>query len=134
MQLWNQNPTLRLPFRSGYVLTVLVSPFFHLFRKNPLSARPTQPPSENSSHSRPTQTLEKKFTRTHKKITPTLATVFPSAQMHFLNSLKQLSEGNNFKTITCKYCENHKKPKEQTHLKCQNLGISLPFCPPRTKE
>lgn len=44
---------------------------------------------------------------------PTLGTAFTSAQMHFVNSLEQLSGGNSFKTTMCKNCESQ---KGQTHL------------------
>lgn len=97
IQLWNPNPTFTIWI--GYALTALGSP------SSICSERTT---SEGSVTSQIYSDFWKTLTGICKKATLTLATAFTSAQMHFVNSLEQLSGGNSFKVTTCKHCENHK--------------------------
>lgn len=88
-------------------------PFFHLFRENLL---------RGIIHIPNLLRYLKNSHRNMQESHPNISHCFYSAQMHFVNSLEQLSGGNSFKVTTYKYCENHKgtntahKTEVQYHL------------------
>lgn len=129
MQLWNQNPTLCVPSQGGYALTV--SDSLLSIQKEPSFCQAYTAAFRGQFTLYINSDLEKSLHHHHKNITPVPATVFPSAQMHFLSILSSSQKAAALKPFPAGTVNTTKIPRDRdtSHVK---TWAEAYFCPPRT--